>query len=162
MRYSEITDDADLTHRGQSSGTMIRHRFAIPARDLERAVRWFKQEPVTDVALPVVQGWILAVQFSSPQDANRFAHGAFGRSRWRAPNRTVVYLANRKAVDVEPRMEIEFARRHLDQLGLQDRGEIINGLTIDCDFVSPELASAFAQALNAADIKAFGRAVLLY
>lgn len=132
---------------------LFERRFAIQAHDLNRAVWWFEH----DVALgrgvwPIVRSKVVAAVFASSSDAARFAEGAFGRSRWRSVDETVVYLASGGSVEIDLAAEIEFARNRINQLGLTGRGEIIDGLTIDCLFRSPELAGAFADALNAADV----------
>lgn len=137
MRYEEFSQEGPQA------------LFAILARDLERAQPWMERAGLTEDS--VSRGWILAVEFVSTRDADRFAHGAFGRARWRSADRKVVYLANRR-MEIDLATEFSFAQRHLDQLRLRDRGRPTDGFIIGCAFPIPKLASAFAEALNAAEL----------
>lgn len=151
MRYDEITQEVGADE-GHAPNTAMEKRFAIRARDLGRAVHWFEEQEDTASAItPVLDRWVMAIQFEDARGASRFAKGAIGRPRWRSAGRTVVYVASRN-VEVDSAAEIAFVRGHLHQLGLQDRGQLIDGIAIEGAFSGPELASAFASALNAADI----------
>ena len=64
----------------------------------------------------------------------------------------VVYLANSKGIKIDREAEITSARNRLDQLGMAYRGAVSDGLIIDCVFRSRQLANAFVDTLNAADL----------
>ena len=131
----------------------IEKRFAIPARDLSRAVRWFERDVASgDASWPMVRSEALAVRFASRIDADRFAAAAIGRARWRSANGRIVYLADHTRGTIDREALAGFAQTRLDQLETAGRGEIVDGLIIDCSFGGHRAAAEFAHALNAADL----------
>lgn len=141
VRYDEIMPDCAV------------QRFAILARDLSRAVRWFERDVASgDASWPVVRSQALAVRFVSRIDADRFAAAAIGIARWRSANGRAIYLADRTRGETDREALAAFVQTRLDRLGSAGAGEIVDGLIIDCSFASDRAATEFAHALNAADL----------
>ena len=131
----------------------IEKRFAIPSRDLSRAVRWFERDVASgDASWPMVRSEALAVRFASRIDADRFAAAATGKARWRAENGRIVYFCDRTRDAADRKAQTDFSQDSLDRLGAAGRGEIVDGIIIDCSFDSQRAAAEFAHAFNAADL----------
>lgn len=133
--------------------SQIEKRFAVRSRDLGRAVTWFERDVASGGASwPMVRSEASGVRFTSRVDADRFATAAVGRARWRSENGRIVYFGDRTRAAADRKAQTDFARGSLDRLGAAGRGEIVDGVIIDCSFASHRAATEFAHALNAADL----------